>query len=278
MILGRLRGRESESDEEVPFYEREFNQIKAQIRLEQENPQLGIVAIIKRPSYRKRLFIILFFFAFQQLTAIIPLQNYQTILYTDLGLTGKIPLVLVGVWGTLGVIFSCAGAFFFDKIGRRKSFFISMSGVCLGSTMLVIFWARYENSGSTNKTLGSLALWSMFMYLVGYAWILNSFGYAYTPEILVSSSVGIYLSLVRTATNLLLADGDSSNRSCVWLRHAEWNNNHAGASYTTGDRGNLLAILPYFYFYGCFLCGGSIFHIPGNRECTIRRSGCVIWR
>jgi Sugar (and other) transporter len=188
IVLERLHGtdsNESEDDEEVPFYKREFNQIEAQIRLEQENPQLGIVAILKRPSYRKRLFIILFFFAFQQLTAIIPLQNYQVILYTSLGIKGKIPLVLVGVWGSLGVIFACGGAYFFDKIGRRKSFFISMSGVCIGSIMLVAFWARYEASGNKNKTLGDLALWSMFVYLVGYAWVLNSFGYAYAPEILV---------------------------------------------------------------------------------------------
>ena len=170
----------------IPFYKREFNQISAQIRLEQETPHFGIIAILKRPSYRRRLFIIVFFFAFQQLTAIIPLQNYQVILYSSLGLSGKIPLIMVGVWGTLGVIFSCGGAYFFDKLGRRKSFFISMSGVLVGSILLVAFWSRYEAGGNSNKTLGSLALWAMFVYLVGYAWILNSFGYAYTPEILVS--------------------------------------------------------------------------------------------
>lgn len=187
-ILQKLHGtdsNESEEDEEVPFYRREFNQIEAQIKLEQENPQLGIISIMKRPSYRHRLFLILFFFMFQQLTAIIPLQNYQIILYTSLGMSGKVPLVLVGVWGTLGVIFACGGAYFFDKLGRRKSFFISMTGVLIGSIMLVIFWARYEKTGNTVKILGKLALWSMFVYLVGYAWILNSFGYAYTPEILV---------------------------------------------------------------------------------------------
>jgi MFS family permease len=93
---------------------------------------------------------------------------------------------MVGVWGTLGVIFACGGAYFFDRLGRRKSFFISMTGVLIGSIMLVIFWARYEYTGNSVKVLGDLALWSMFVYLVGYAWILNSFGYAYTPEILVS--------------------------------------------------------------------------------------------
>ncbi|KAK5173550.1 uncharacterized protein LTR77_002231 [Saxophila tyrrhenica] len=194
-ILEKLHGSSTPSTSaspehsSTPFYRLEFNQIEAQIRLEQATPQLGIVSIFKRPSYRRRLLIIVFFFAFQQLTAIIPLQNYQVILYTSLGVTGKTPLIMVGVWGTLGVIFSCGGAYFFDKLGRRKSFFISMTGVLLGSIMLVIFWARFEASGNTNKTLGSLALWAMFVYLVGYAWILNSFGYAYTPEILVSTYV-----------------------------------------------------------------------------------------
>lgn len=120
--------------------------------------------------------------------AIIPLQNYQVILYGALGIKGKMPLVLVGVWGTLGVIFACGGAYFFDKLGRRKSFFISMTGVTVGSVMLVGFWAKFEATGNSGKVWGGLALWSMFVYLVGYAWILNSFGYAYTPEILVSNS------------------------------------------------------------------------------------------
>jgi len=106
--------------------------------------------------------------------------------YTSLGVTGKLPLIMVGIWGTLAVIFSCGGAYFFDTLGRRKSFFISMTGVLIGSIMLVIFWSQFERSGNTDKTLGSLALWAMFVYLVGYAWILNSFGYAYAPEILVS--------------------------------------------------------------------------------------------
>ncbi|KAF1815175.1 general substrate transporter [Eremomyces bilateralis CBS 781.70] len=170
--------------DEIPFYQREFNQIKAQIAYEQENPQLGLIGIIKRPSYRRRLFIILFFFVFQQLTAIIPLQNYQVLLYQSLGLDGKLPLVLVGVWGTVGVIFSAVGASYFDRIGRRKSFFISMTLVTIGSILLTAFWATYEKTGNTVKTFGSLALWAMFVYLTGYALCLNAFGYAYTPEIL----------------------------------------------------------------------------------------------
>lgn len=177
------------SEDEVPLYKREFHQIEAQIAHEREIEHLGVGAILKRPSYRKRLYLILFFFFFQQATAIIPLQNYQTILYRALGLTGKMPLVLVGVWGTTALIFSIGGAYFFDRLGRRKNFFISIAGILVGSIMLAAFWARYEAGGNSNKVLGSLALWSMFVFLCGYGWIMNSFGYTYTPEIMVSAVV-----------------------------------------------------------------------------------------
>lgn len=177
---------EMADEQRVPFFRREFNQIRAQIRLEQETPQLGLISIVKRPTYRKRLYLIVFFFTFQQLTAIIPLQNYQVLLYKSLGIRGKLTLVLVGVWGTTALIVGLGGMYFFDRLGRRKNFFIAMGILLSSSIMLVVFWSRYEASGNTNKTLGSLALWSMFMYLVGYGWILNAFGYTYTPEILVS--------------------------------------------------------------------------------------------
>ncbi|KAK5956400.1 hypothetical protein OHC33_002977 [Knufia fluminis] len=168
---------------EVPLYKREFHQIEAQIRLEKETARFGVVKILKTPSYRKRLYIIVFFFFFQQATAIIPLQNYQVILYKALGLSGKMPLILVGVWGTTALLVGIVGAYFFDRLGRRKSFFISISGILLGSAMLAAFWARYEVSNNTNKVMGNLALLSMFVFLAGYGWIMNSFGYTYTPEI-----------------------------------------------------------------------------------------------
>jgi MFS family permease len=113
-------------------------------------------------------------------------QNYQTILYSSLGLDGKMPLILVGVWGTVGTIVSICGALLFDRLGRRKSFFISISGVMTGSVMLVIFWALYEASGNTTKVLGELAVFSMFVFNCGFAWIMNSMAYTYPPEILTT--------------------------------------------------------------------------------------------
>ncbi|EHY61244.1 hypothetical protein HRR83_008945 [Exophiala dermatitidis] len=189
-ILGKLHQGETRALEDeaehnsVPFFRREFNQIQAQIRFEQENPQIGIVAVLKRPSYRRRISLIIFFFIFQQLTAVNGLQNYQVILYKTLGLTGKTILIMVGVWGTTSLLMAIPCIYFLDHWGRRRNFFISMSIVLVSTVMLIVFWARYEASNNTDYVLGKLALWSMFMWLVGYGWVMNSFGYTYTPEIL----------------------------------------------------------------------------------------------
>jgi hypothetical protein len=58
-------------------------------------------------------------------------QSYQVTLYGCLDIKGKIPHLVVGVWGTLGVISACGGAYFFDKCGRRKRFFISITGLTI---------------------------------------------------------------------------------------------------------------------------------------------------
>lgn len=176
---------ETADEHEIPLYKREYHQIEAQINPERETHQLGLITILKRQTYRKRLYLVVFFFFFQQATAIIPIQNYQTILYRALGITGKMPLALVGVWGATALLVGIVGAYFFDRLGRRRSFFISISGILLGSIMLTIFWARFEASGNQDKRLGSLALWSMFVFLAGYGWVMNAFGYTCTPEIMV---------------------------------------------------------------------------------------------
>jgi MFS family permease len=165
------------------YYRAEFHQIKSQLDLERSE-KLGLVEILKHPSYRKRLMLCMILMVGQQGTGVIPLQNYQVVLYESLGITNKLILILVGVWGTITVISTTIGSSLFDKMGRRTAFFISMSIILTSSILLSIFWARYEQSGNTNVTLGRLAIFAMFLFIFGYAFIMNAFAYAYIPEIL----------------------------------------------------------------------------------------------
>jgi MFS family permease len=134
-IIKKLHGGAPGQDDD--FYIREFNQIKAQHELEVRE-KVGLRTILRRPSYRKRMFIVVFQFAFAMFTGIIPLQNYQYILYTYLGVTNKTALVMVGVWGTCGTIFCIMGALSFDKLGRRKSLLGSLWVQFLASIAMVI--------------------------------------------------------------------------------------------------------------------------------------------
>jgi hypothetical protein len=192
-IIKKLHGGAPGQDDD--FYIREFNQIKAQHELEVRE-RVGLRTILRRPSYRKRMFIVVFQFAFAMFTGIIPLQNYQFILYTYLGVTDKTALIMVGVWGTCGTIFCILGAVSFDKLGRRKSLLGSLWVQFLASIAMVIckflligldvylsritngvlVWARFQLSGNTNMLLGRFTVGFMFVYLVGYAFIMNAFG------------------------------------------------------------------------------------------------------
>lgn len=69
--LRRLHGGTHGGDDQ--FYMKEFHQIKSQHEIE-KNESLGIVAILRRPSYRKRLYLIAGFAFAGQCTGIIPLQ------------------------------------------------------------------------------------------------------------------------------------------------------------------------------------------------------------
>lgn len=53
------------------------------------------------------------------MTGIIAIQNYQVIMYRNLGMTNTIALTLTAVWGTLATISAVLTTFFFDKLGRK---------------------------------------------------------------------------------------------------------------------------------------------------------------
>lgn len=63
--LKRLHAGVSGHDDD--FYLKEFHQIKSQYEIEKDE-KLGIVAIFRRPSYRKRMYLIMTFAAFGQFT------------------------------------------------------------------------------------------------------------------------------------------------------------------------------------------------------------------
>jgi MFS family permease len=122
--------------------------------------------------------------------------------YTSLGITNKTALALAGVWGTVLLPAIIIGGYFFDKIGRKRSVYVSMGIVMTASTMLTVSWSRYSASGNTNKTAGHVAVASMFLFIFGYSWIMNAMQFTYPAEICPANIRHIGTAFVQTVGNI----------------------------------------------------------------------------
>ncbi|KAJ9603816.1 hypothetical protein H2200_012002 [Cladophialophora chaetospira] len=174
------------SEQDSSFYLREYHQIKAQIELDREE-RLGMKAILMKPSYRKRFMLIFWYAIACMLSGVIVVQNYQVILYTKLGFSNVMSLVLTGVWGTIGTLSATISAFTFDLMGRRPTMFISYGLILVANLVVVITWAVFENGGSTNMSLAKGIIAAMFFIGLGYGGPANTFMATYPAEICPTS-------------------------------------------------------------------------------------------
>ncbi len=68
-VLRRIHSGVDQHDGGEEFYQREYHQIRAQIELDKEE-QLGLKDIFRKPSYRKRVLLVIGFFLFQQVCSV----------------------------------------------------------------------------------------------------------------------------------------------------------------------------------------------------------------
>ncbi|EXJ56040.1 hypothetical protein A1O7_08971 [Cladophialophora yegresii CBS 114405] len=165
---------------------REYHQIRAQIELDRSE-RLGVSSILSKKSYRKRLMIVVGAALFQQLTGVIPIQNYQVQVYQSLGFSNILSLVLTGIYGTVATASAVLAMLLCDRIGRRKLVFVAYGLMIPASLVLVILWSRFEASGNTNRGLGIGVVFAIYLFSCGYSGPMNTFWPTYSAEILPTS-------------------------------------------------------------------------------------------
>ncbi|PVH98352.1 general substrate transporter [Periconia macrospinosa] len=164
------------------FVKKEFVQMRDQIVWEKENEESSLLAILRKPSYRKRLVLGCFIQIGQQICGASAINYYQTIMYKSLGVEGATVLALAGVWGTIGPLANlfCL-AFIIDRVKRRTMLIWGSVGLGLDIAIVMIFVAVF--GGVPNKVANAFGIFFLLMFGIIFSVSWNSGAPVYCTEI-----------------------------------------------------------------------------------------------
>ncbi|KAF9885400.1 hypothetical protein FE257_012922 [Aspergillus nanangensis] len=184
VVLQRLRW--SPDDPENIVAKEEYYQTAEQIRLEAERlKEFGSVwtAVWKKKSYRKRMILGFLTQWGAEFAGPLIINNYAVILYTNLGMTGSMPLLLSAVWlTTAGVIYNPLGAWLHDKVNSRRGMYITgFVGILVTTSCLAAMTAEY--AGTSNRVGNGFGILFMYLYLAFQGTFCDTTMYIYVSEI-----------------------------------------------------------------------------------------------
>jgi MFS family permease len=140
-----------------------------------------MLAMFKKKSYVKRILCgVLVQFAAQS-TGVLVVNNYQVLLYGNLGLSGWLPLVLYGIYTSWAAFLNWVNALLLDRVGRRPVIIIGLTGcIC----MIIIYTAMVaQYAGTPNKTGNAMGVLFLFLFVTFYGASQDASSYVYCSEI-----------------------------------------------------------------------------------------------
>ncbi|KAF2100563.1 general substrate transporter [Rhizodiscina lignyota] len=159
----------------------EYYQIRKQIELENAKGITNLWHMIKTPSYRKRILAGLLVQCAAQSTGVLVVNNYQVLLYNNLGLSGWLPLLLYSFYNSWAAFMNWVNSMFLDRVGRVRILTFGLSG-CI--VMMIFETAMVaEFAGSPNRGGNAAGVLFLFLFVTFYAGCLDASSYVYCAEI-----------------------------------------------------------------------------------------------
>ncbi|CAI6233727.1 unnamed protein product [Periconia digitata] len=187
-VLHKLHYNGSNEDE----IQAEFHEIKTTIEAEKAITAPGWRIMFKVKAWRTRLMHATLVQVFTQMTGINVIGYYQTILYENLGITGKRNLLVAGIYNIVGPIFNLIFIIFFlDRIGRRKPLLfgtLAITGALIAEAVI-----GSQVTGATGSRKDSLSIAGVFFLFLVSAIFSVSFGpisWCYMSEVMPLSIRG----------------------------------------------------------------------------------------
>lgn len=117
-----------------------------------------------------------------QCTGALVINNYNTILFSGLGITGGWPLLLLGFFNLVTVPGNLFNGLFVDRFGRRRFVITGCTGiiVCLSGEAAIT--AQYVETGSTNRVALGWGVAFIFCFVAFYSSCLDATMYLIPSE------------------------------------------------------------------------------------------------
>ncbi|KAE8328868.1 general substrate transporter [Aspergillus sergii] len=221
IVLQKLR--QSPDDPDNLVAKEEYFQTAEQIRLEAERlSTYGNVwnAVLRKKSYRKRMAIGFLTQWGAEFGGPLIINNYAVLLYTNLGMTGGMPLLLSAVWlTTAGVIYNPLGAWLHDKVNSRRGMYITgFVGIIISTSCLAAMTSEY--AGTTNRVGNGFGIFFIYLYLAFQGTFCDTTMYLYVSEIFPTEirPIGMGFSLFGqfAATLILLQTAPMGFNNAGW--------------------------------------------------------------
>ncbi|KAL6245012.1 hypothetical protein RBB50_007787 [Rhinocladiella similis] len=179
-VLGNVHANGNINDEMVQV---EFVEIRDTIRLEKELESNGWMELIKTKGNRRRLIILLSAGLFSQWSGNGLVSYYITKVLDQIGYTDTLTQNLInGVLQIFNLFIAVLSCFFVDKIGRRKLFLFSTTGMLITFICWTICSARFAITGA--RGAANAVVGFIYIYYFFYNWAWSGMLVGYTVEIL----------------------------------------------------------------------------------------------
>lgn len=168
---------------------------------EDKKRSLGVTSwleFFKKPSYRKRLLIGCGATLSSACSGNLVVNNYQVSLYTGLGITGGIPILLFAIWNIIGMLGNVVAAtLLMDRIGRKLCLLIGIAGTGACLAFEAALTKYFVGTEAPNKTGLGFGTFFIFLYVVFYATFIDAQQYVIVSEVFPMEfrSTGVALSL-----------------------------------------------------------------------------------
>ncbi|PPJ55862.1 hypothetical protein CBER1_07450 [Cercospora berteroae] len=179
-VLKRLHTRAGDTHQEEAA--KEFYQMRKQLEQDRAlKAKISQFELFKTASNRKRALICAAMMWFNMFTGVLIIANYAVIIFTDLGLSGYMPLLLLALWVTASFPGNILTALYVDRWGRRKFMLVGAVGLTISLLLETILQALY--TGTSNVAGQRAAIFFIFLFIIFWSSCFDATQYLYMAEI-----------------------------------------------------------------------------------------------